>query len=179
MNPIFNILISAVISSGIAGALVGFIFTRRNETIAAEVRNQFEQNMTVFKSNYQWKEKVVSELLGQMVIQFNRTSRALRRYLDTNLFLEAKVLKESNEKIRDLLLEKAHLIPVELLEDASKLIEHYDVWLEEFNKHRNQENPNLDQTFIFVGPKGFGFPREAEAHFKQTYEELWNELYTA
>ncbi|GGG04066.1 hypothetical protein GCM10011344_00550 [Dokdonia pacifica] len=178
MEQFLNLLISALISSSIVGVILGLIFKRRNEIIASEVKNQFEKNMTVFKSNYIWKEKIISELLGQIYMQFNRTKRAFDRYQDTNVYLEAKVLKDGNEKIRNLLLEKAHLIPLELTDDASQLIEHYDVWLEEFNKHRNDENPNLDQKFIFAGPKGYIFPRVAEQNFKKKYHELREELFT-
>jgi hypothetical protein len=116
-------------------------------------------------------------LLGQLCIQFGRTKRAFQRYNDTNLFLEAKVLKESNERIRDLLLEKPYLIPPELIEDAIRLIEHYHVWLDEFYKQRDSENPNLKAKFIFVRKKGFYFPRDSEQRFKDKYFELWNELY--
>lgn len=168
---------SALISSSIVGVIIGFLFKKRNETITAEVKKQFEQNMTVFKSNYLWKEKIVSELLGQIYIQFNRTKRAFDRYNTTNFYLEAKVLKDGNEKIRNLLIEKAYLIPAELFEDADKLIEHYDVWLEEFYKHRDSEKPNLDEKFIFAGPRGFGFPPGADDRFKNKFNELRKELY--
>lgn len=168
---------SALISSSIVGIVLGLIFKKRNEIIAADVKKQLEQNLTIFKSNYQWKERAVSELLGQINIQFDRTKRAFHRYNTTNIYLEAKVLKDGNEKIRNLLLEKAYLIPGELMEDANQLIEHYDVWLEEFYKHRDSENPNLDQKFIWAGPKGFRFPDKAEANFKNKYQELRKELY--
>lgn len=177
MEQFLNLLLAALISSSVVGLIVGFLFKRKSETIAAEVKNQFEQNMTVFKSSYVWKEKTVSELLGLINIQFNRTKRASDRYTDTNLFLEAKVLKEGNQTIRNLLLEKAYLIPSELMKEANDLIEHYDVWLEEFNKQRDAENPNLNQKFIYAGPQGFLFPRKAEKKFKDKYQELWNELY--
>ena len=63
------------------------------------------------------------------------------------MFLEAKVVKVGNEVIRNLLLEKAHLIPPELLNDADKLIEHYD------------------------------FPSISEKHFQEKYHEYWQDLY--
>jgi hypothetical protein len=177
MNKFWELLIPALISSTVVGSIIGLILRKRTETIAAEVKNQFEKSMTIFRSSFQWKEKSVSELLGPIYLQFNRTKRAFHRYTATSLYLEAKVLKDGNEKIRNLLLEKAYLIPTELIEDADTLIEHYDVWLEEFNKQRESENPNLEQQFIFVGPKGFRFPDNSEDKFKAKYHDLWNELY--
>ena len=76
-----------------------------------------------------------------------------------------------------LLLTNAHLIPPELFNDAGRLVEHYDVWLEEFENRRNSENPNLESEFVYAGPKGFPFPRDAEDNFKKKYDEYWNELY--
>jgi hypothetical protein len=178
MDRFLELFLPALVSSGVVALVLSLVLKRRTEKIAAEVKNQFEQTLTIFKSTYQWKEKAVSELLGQIYMQFNRTKRAFDRYNATNLYLESKVLKDGNEKIRNLLLDKAYLIPSELIEDANKLIEHYDVWLEEFARQRDTDKPNLDQKFIFVGPKGFAFPIDAEKRFREMYHKLWKELYT-
>jgi len=177
MENFINLLLSALISSSIIGIIISFLFKKRNETITAEVKNQFEQNMTVFKSNYQWKEKSVAELLGQVCMQLDRTRRAFKRYKSKNIFLEAQVLKNGNETIRNLLLEKAYLIPGDLIEDANQLIEHYDVWLEEFYKERELKNPDIGGKFVFAGPQGYIFPKEAEDNFKNKYHQLRKELY--
>ncbi len=110
-------------------------------------------------------------------MQFDRTKRAFERWNKKNLFLEAKVVKVGNEKIRELLLENGHLIPPELLEDAGKLVEHYDLWLEKFEKQRQSEAPNIDTAFVFVGPDGYPFPSESEKKFKEKFSEYWNVLY--
>lgn len=177
MNTFLGLFLSGIISGSVVATILTVVFKRRTEEIAAEVKSQFDKNFTMFKSGYQWKERSVSELLAPICLEFSRTYRALMRYNATNLYLEANVLKKTNERIRDLLLEKASLIPGSLMEDVHELIEHYDVWLEEYNKQRNKENPNLEQEFVFVGPKGYSFPSAAEKRFKMKYHELWNELY--
>ncbi|PZP51308.1 MAG: hypothetical protein DI598_03600 [Pseudopedobacter saltans] len=179
MEKIWELLLPAIISSSVASLIIGLFLKKKTETITAEIKNQFEQNMTMFKSGFLWKEKAVSDLLGPLYMQFNRTHRAFRRYHTANLYLEAKILKDGNEKIRNLLLERAYLIPNELLEDANTLIEHYDVWLEEFNKLREANNQKDQDTFVFAGPLGHPFPKNAEQNFKSKYHELWNELYAA
>jgi len=88
-----------------------------------------------------------------------------------------KVIGEGNRTIRDLLLSKGHLIPPDLLNEAGLLIEHYDRWIEEFEKKRLSENPDLKTPFIFVGPDGFAFPVQAEKGFRDAFHQLWNELY--
>jgi len=152
---ISELVTTAVISAGVVSAVIGLIFKGFVTRVEAEV-----------KSRRTWKEESVAELLAPINMQFDRTKRAFKRWGSQNLFLEAKVVKVGNEIIRDLLLNKGHLIPPELLEDAGKLIEHYDVWLEKFEKQRASENPDLETTFVFVGPDGFPFPYKSEKNFR-------------
>lgn len=58
-----------------------------------------------------------------------------------------------------------------------ELVEHYDRWIEEFEKIRNGEKRDLETKFIFVAPKGFPFPVSSEQKFKDKYHQFWNELY--
>ena len=62
---------------------------------------------------------------------------------------------------------------------ATALIEHYDAWLEEFEDKRRSEKPDLQTKFIFVGPKGYGFPRAAEEAFVAKFHDLRALLYGA
>lgn len=61
------------------------------------------------------------------------------------------------------------MIPAELQDDAMKLIEHYDAWSEEYVRLRpgGVRDPNV--PYVFVGPKGFPFPVEAEKNFLNKY----------
>ena len=148
---------------------------RRGIRIEEEVRHQF----SVARSNRAWKEQAVAKLLGPVFIQLDRTARAFKRWKDRNLFLESEVIRKGNLAIRDLLLSNPHLIPPELLEDASVLIEHYDRWLEEYEKKRGTDRPDLESPFVFVGPAGYPFPLSAEQHFREKFREYWKELYGA
>jgi len=165
-TSIVHVIISAVISAGVVSTVIGLIFKRYITKIEAEVR-----------SRRTWKEESVAELLGPLNMQFDRTARAFKRWNEQNLFLEAKVIKVGNETIRELLLNKGHLIPPELLEDAGALIEHYDVWIERYEKERLSENPDLETKFVFAGPEGFPFPTESEKNFRKKFKEFWQDLY--
>lgn len=177
MENFFNLMIAGLLSGAVISAVLGSILLRRAKQIEAEIKSQYDRNLAIFQSNRLWKEQSVSELLGPINIQLERTSRASRRWRTQNLFLEAKVIMQGNMVIRDLLLTKSHLIPPELQEDAGKLIEHYDIWLEEFDRLRNTEKPDLETRFVFVGPKGFPFPKDSENLFKKKYQEMWSDLY--
>jgi hypothetical protein len=178
MDEFVRLLASGVISGTVISAILTFFFNRKTTEIQEQIKDQYERSMAIFQSTRAWKEQSVSELLGPMYMQFDRTGRAFGRWRTKNLFLETKVIREGNLIIRDLLLTKGHLIPPELLEDAGKLVEHYDRWLEEFEKKRSSEQPDLDSTFVFVGPEGFPFPRQSESRFKAKFEEMWAELYS-
>lgn len=177
MENILNLILSALISSSLVSLVFSFFLKRRTEIITNEVKKRFEEQATVFRSNYVWKEKSLAELMGPIYMQFCRTEYAFRRYKAGNLYLEAKILKDGNQKIKDLLLEKTHLIPLDLIEDARKLVEHYERWLEEFDKLRGDVHKDLNEKFIFVGPDGYPFPKSAENIFKKMYLQMWNELY--
>ena len=110
-------------------------------------------------------------------MQLKRTKRAFNRWNSKNLYLEAKIVREGNETIRDLILSKGHLIPPELMEHAEKLVEHFDRWLEEFDTKRARESPDNDDAFVFVGTQGFPFPSDAEEKIIDTFRKLQRELY--
>jgi hypothetical protein len=38
-------------------------------------------------------------------------------------------------------------------------------------------DPDLEAPFVFVGPKGYPFPTDAEQAFRETYRNMWGELY--
>ena len=82
--------------------------------------------------------------------------RAFNRYKAKNIYLETKVIAEGNTSIKNLLLSHGHLIPAELLDDAGRLVEHFEVWLEEFERVRDEKKPELETQFVFAGPQGFG-----------------------
>lgn len=167
MEDFLRLIVAGILSGGLTSVILGFLFHRRITRIEQEITGQFE-----------WKRRSVSELLGPLYMEFDRTRRAFDRWTKANLYLEAKVIREGNLTIRDLLLTKGYLIPPPLLDDAGRLVAHYDRWLEEYEKVRIDINPALDQPFpkkefVFVG----GFPRDAEARFKNTYMKMWEDLY--
>ena len=178
MSNFGETLFAALLSGSVLSAILGALFYGRTKRLEAQIRDQFERSLAEFKSQRDWKEKSISELLGPLNMQFERTNRAFRRWRNKNLYLESKIIREGNITIRDLLLRRGHLIPPELLEDAGKLIEHYDRWLEKFERVRIEEQPEQDEAFVFVGPEGYPFPSKSEERFREKFKEMWGELYS-
>jgi hypothetical protein len=180
-------LLAALFSSGGVAALLTILFQRRAEEIKTELQRslvvfqtELQKSLAVFQSGRTWEERAVSELLGPIWMQLDRTARAFGRWNQKNLFLEAKVIREGNLAIRELLLTKSDLIPPALRKDAGDLVEHYDRWLEAYERVRETEKPDLQTPFVFVGvgDDPYPFPHEAEVNFIEVFKEMWSKLYS-
>src|SRR4030095_7978465 len=104
MTPLptfWQLLLSGLLSGTFMAGIVGLLLARRTD---------------IFWSPRTWEERSVSELLGPIHMQLDRTGRAFDYYTAKNTYLEAKVLRDGNLAIRDLLLKVPHLIPPALLE---------------------------------------------------------------
>jgi hypothetical protein len=163
----------------IPNILLSFLVGTVGAGIAAAVINQrFAAALDIWRSQRGWKERAVTELLGPIYILLDRTKRAFDRWDKKDLFLEGEIVKNSNLAIRDLLLSKPYLIPPSLRNDASELILHYAVWLEEFDRlRRKQTNSKAESAFVFTGPLGYPFPSSADKNFRETFELYWRSLY--
>jgi hypothetical protein len=174
-----GLALAAILSGSVAATVIGLLFQRRVTTIEEQIKNGFARSSTIFASHRSWKERSVAELLGPVYMQLERTERAFRRWEAHNVYLESKIIGEGNRAIRDLLMTKTFLVPPELRTDAALLVEHYDRWLEEFERIRGSSTPVPEQPFVFVGPKGFPFPRDAAERLQETFRRYWDELYAS
>ena len=156
-------ILGGLLGGGFGSAFATFLLDRWKDRLA---------------SSRAWKQAALTELFGPLSLQMDRTQRAFKRYNATNTFLEAEVLGRGNGAVRDLLLAKAHFLAPELVEPAGRLIEHYDVWLEEYARVRKPDASPADgdTKLVFAGPKGFPFPRDAEKVLRDHGERLKRQL---
>ena len=160
-----------------ASTILGLIVLRRQKTIESQVKSRFDEAFKIFESRRAWKQQALAELFGPLQMQLERSKRAFSRWDGKNLYLEAKVVREANQTMLQLLLAKGHLIPPHLMNDAALLVEHFDAWLEAFDGIRNQTSDGEQPSFVFVGPQGYPFPSEAEIHFRREFLKLQTDLY--
>jgi hypothetical protein len=129
------------------------------------------------ESNPAWKKKSYEELLSPLVLQFDRSKNCYSRYLINHHFLHAQTLKKANTEILRLLCEKTHLIPDKLMEDALKLIDHLDVWFEQYEHLVLEQNPRVHDSFVFHRPaESIEFPKQSELNFRLEKDKLKKEL---
>jgi hypothetical protein len=162
MNLFLYLLVSGLLSGAVIAAALGFVLSKRTD---------------IFRSHRTWKERAVADLLAPIHMHLQRTRSARDNFSKNKTFIEGKVLRESNLAVRDLLLKNAYLIPPDLRNDASRLVNHYDRWFEEYERLRKTQNPNLDSLFDLGDPVGFPFPSDAEERFHESFKKHWNELY--
>ena len=115
-------------------------------------------------------------LLVPLVVQLDRTKDAFDRWNSRNLPLETLTIRDGNLKARELLEKHSQLVPSDLQEARRKLVEHYDRWLEEYQKLREGPEADPDQPFVFVGPEGYPFPADAADRFRARLESVQSVL---
>jgi hypothetical protein len=110
-------------------------------------------------------------ILGKVYLNFERSRIAYDNYIkEEKIYLHARILKECNLKIRDLLLENAYILEENLRNDAMDLIIHYDIWVEKWNDLKQKRDPQLYDVFIFENE--YRFPKEAEKRLKEEFIKI-------
>ncbi|HEY6504496.1 MAG TPA: hypothetical protein VIZ28_11025 [Chitinophagaceae bacterium] len=111
------------------------------------------------------------ELIGQLHMNLEISGNAYREYLQGGkTFMFAKILRQYNEKIRELIIEKGWLLPESLQKDALALVLHYDAWMQKWDELKAKLDPSPDDEFVF--PNSVTFPKEAARNIEQEHERL-------
>ena len=143
-------------------------------SVESEIKRQFDERFREFESTRLWKETACPncwDLAGPN----ERTKRAFNRWNSKNLYLEAKIVREGNETIRDRVLERTS--------DPARIDGTCGSWSNTSTAGlRNSTSvhgcsPDNDDAFVFVGTQGFPFPSDAEEKIIDTFRKLQRELY--
>ena len=87
---IWQVIFTAPVSGTVVSAMLGLIFHQRLKSIEARLNEELQRNVEIFRTTRAWQEAAISELLGPMVMQFDRVKRAFNRYKAKNIYLETK-----------------------------------------------------------------------------------------
>ncbi|MDO8280397.1 MAG: hypothetical protein Q8K31_08865 [Burkholderiaceae bacterium] len=91
-----------------------------------------------------------SDFLGRLSELLARSQQSYQGYMERGkTFLYASRLKDSNDAIRHLILENAHLLPQEQQRNAQKLLHHLDAWSRHWEACHLRLQPELTDTFVF------------------------------
>lgn len=159
MNLFAEILIKIFIETILISGVIGFFILKREEILKKKIEEEFKKRDMFFNTRFNYKLRALEELLAPVKLQLIRSKIAVRKYDAGNEYRE-KIIKECNETIRKILLEKGHLIPPDLMPFTEKFISHYDQWLQAYQQAREiKKDPNVSHVFTR------DFPHDSEEKF--------------
>jgi len=170
MQTITEITIKIFVEAILISGILGYIFSKREERMKKTIEEEFKKRDKFFDVRFNFKLRALEELLAPIKLQLIRSKITLMGY-DANNEYREKILKECNQTIRGLLLEKGHLIPSDLILYAEKFISHYDEWLQAYRENRELNN-KAEVKHVFT----YNFPHDAEKAFIGKYEAYRKEL---
>lgn len=113
----------------------------------------------------------LKDKIGKLLFLFSRGKRAYASYLnDDKKYIYAKILKDNNDQIKQLLLDIAHSLPEDTFEDCIELMHHIDVWSVLWIDLELKKSPQLDDTFVFENK--INYPPTVEEKIRSFYCSL-------
>jgi hypothetical protein len=107
----------------------------------------------------------VAELAGALSLHFRRGEAAYQNFhADGRQFLFAKILRDNNREIRNLILAQGYLLPFEQQQNAIELVAHLDIWLELWEHLAATKAHKPEDKFSFESCK---YPQAAAASLKE------------
>ena len=123
------------------------------------------------------KEEQFIKLIAPVNFFLRLSGRAYANYIINKIFLHAKRIKAANQMICRLLEEHPAYLPEVLLADSIELLNHFGIWMEQFEACQAEQQPKLSDIFVFQQlDNQSAFPKSAEKHFFDYYEKMKEEL---
>lgn len=111
--------------------------------------------------------------LGRLTVLLERGHFTYKNYLSNNKnFLHAKILKDNNGRIRQLILSHCHVLPNAQQLNAIQLVYHIDVWCCLWEDSFDTLTPGIFDTFSFENK--VNFPADAVNALISYYKSLEN-----
>lgn len=170
MGTVTEIAIKVLVEAVLVSGIIAYFFSQREERMKKTIEAEFSKRDKFFDTRFHFKLQALEELLAPIKLQLLRSKITLKGY-DANNEYRERILKDCNETIRDLLLEKGHLIPLDLMPHAEQFISHYDEWLRAYRDAREVEH-NATVRHVFT----YDFPHEAERAFLAKFDAYRQEL---
>jgi hypothetical protein len=117
------------------------------------------------------QEGAALELLNSLNMHLNRGQVAYEHYIASGKkYLYAKILKDNNERIRQLIMTKGHYLPIEQQANAIDLVAHIDTWHALWEDLDRKKIHRLNDKFAFENVATF--PKEAVASLVNYYSTI-------
>lgn len=124
------------------------------------------------------KEEEYQKVVLPLYLLMQLSCKAYAKYLRNKIYLYALTIRMSNKKIYDFIIEHLSEIPESLQDDVLELLNHYDIWMEQFREFEANQRPSVADLFIFHHiDSQSAFPKLAEQHIFDYYSELKKSIY--
>lgn len=118
------------------------------------------------------------KFLGPLTVLLGRGDAIYRHYMaNGKTFLYAKILKDNNARIRELIIEKAYLLPIVVQPQAIELLVHIDVWYARWEALEASKVHGLNDEFVFANE--INFPQSSVNELKTLYLQLKDVAYSS
>ena len=103
--------------------------------------------------------KNIEYVQSKLKFLIERTNQLYNLYRKDPLYVRALPLKNVNQKIIDLLLDHGFVFPLDQQTDINEIINHFEIWLFQFNELK-KTNTTLSDQFIFQRlPQATPYPK--------------------
>jgi ABC-type Na+ transport system ATPase subunit NatA len=123
------------------------------------------------------KEEEFRKFILPLYLLMQLSVKAYSKYMNNKIYLHALIIRSANTKIYDLIIKSLDITPEELHDHLLNLLNHYDIWFEQFNEHEMKMKPSLSDSFIFYHLDDQSvFPKQAEQKIFDYYHQLKKEI---
>jgi hypothetical protein len=113
----------------------------------------------------------IEQFLGTLNFLMDRSRVAYTDYLDSGkIFFHARILRQYNDRIRELIMANAYLLEDSLRKDCIALLRHLDVWTLCWDDLHNNLRPDVNQEFAFAN--SVTFPRDAAERIGEYLQQM-------
>lgn len=114
----------------------------------------------------------LDQVLRAAIFEIDRADRAYKSYLEEKDYLYAKALHKSNTRLMQLIVQNSAFFSAELREACLDLVEHLDVWFDQFSELEITLKPKIGDTFVFQRiPGSKAYPKGLREVFFQHLED--------
>jgi hypothetical protein len=93
--------------------------------------------------------KVYIRLLKPLKFYLSLSSLAYSQYLSNKVFLHAQSIYEANAQVKALLTRYAGIIPDEIEHDCLLLLNHFNIWMHQYETLKKTLDPVPETEFVF------------------------------
>jgi hypothetical protein len=123
--------------------------------------------------NIENQEHEFKEVIRPLYLLMKLSVKAYEKFMQNKIYLHALVVLSSNKKTYNHILANLAGIPESLQDDILQLLNHYDIWMEQFKEFEDLKKPSLSDSFIFYHIDQFSsFPKNSEQNIFNYYQQL-------